>query len=94
MQQTASVKIQVYGLVQGVGFRYSTQRQALKFGLTGYVCNQPDGSVEIVACGHQHQIEQLRVWLQSGGPQGARVDREICQPYSLEKPLCEFSVRY
>ena len=43
--------LRVHGLVQGVGFRYSTQREALQLGLTGYARNMDDGSVEVVACG-------------------------------------------
>lgn len=41
----------VYGSVQGVGFRYSTQREALQLGLTGYARNLDDGGVEVLACG-------------------------------------------
>ncbi|WP_140397059.1 acylphosphatase, partial [Escherichia coli] len=41
----------VYGRVQGVGFRYTTQYEAKKLGLTGYAKNLDDGSVEVVACG-------------------------------------------
>lgn len=45
------VRCWVHGMVQGVGFRYSTQREALKLGLTGYARNLDDGSVEVLACG-------------------------------------------
>ncbi|HBQ65879.1 MAG TPA: acylphosphatase, partial [Leclercia adecarboxylata] len=38
----------VHGTVQGVGFRYSTQREATELGLTGYARNMDDGSVEVV----------------------------------------------
>lgn len=38
----------VYGSVQGVGFRYSTQREALQLGLTGYARNLDDGGVEVL----------------------------------------------
>ncbi|STJ81425.1 acylphosphatase [Escherichia coli] len=41
----------VYGRVQGVGFRYTTQYEAKRLGLTGYAKNLDDGSVEVVACG-------------------------------------------
>ncbi len=41
----------VYGVVQGVGFRYSTQRQAEALGVAGYARNLDDGSVQVVACG-------------------------------------------
>ena len=45
------VKVLVYGVVQGVGFRYSTQREADRLGLVGHASNLSDGSVEVVAQG-------------------------------------------
>lgn len=47
----------VYGRVQGVGFRYTTQYEAKRLGLTGYAKNLDDGSVEVVACGDEGQVE-------------------------------------
>jgi acylphosphatase len=61
-------RFRVTGRVQGVFFRDSTREQALKLGLTGSARNMPDGSVEVLACGRQDALEQLRVWLQSGPP--------------------------
>lgn len=49
----------VYGSVQGVGFRYSTQREALQLGLTGYARNLDDGGVEVLACGEPDQWRNL-----------------------------------
>jgi acylphosphatase len=49
----------VYGSVQGVGFRYSTQREALQLGLTGYARNLDDGGVEVLACGEPDQVGNL-----------------------------------
>ena len=60
-------KSPVYGRVQGVGFRYSTQAQAQQLGLTGYARNLDDGSVEVLACGDNAQLEQLLAWLKAGG---------------------------
>lgn len=57
----------VYGRVQGVGFRYTTQHEAQRLGLTGYAKNMDDGSVEIVACGEGDRVEQLMKWLKAGG---------------------------
>ncbi len=48
----------VYGRVQGVGFRYTTQHEAKRLGLTGYAKNMDDGSVEVVACGDAAQVEK------------------------------------
>ncbi|MBN1836125.1 MAG: acylphosphatase [Spirochaetales bacterium] len=61
-------------MVQGVGFRYSTVRQARRLGVSGYVRNLPDGSVEVVAEGEEPRLRRLASWLQTGPP-GAYVRR-------------------
>ncbi len=43
-----------------------------RLGLTGYAKNLDDGSVEVVACGEEGQVEKLMLWLKSGGPRSAR----------------------
>ena len=55
----------VDGVVQAVGFRYWTVRQAGELGLTGTVRNNNDGSVGIVAEGPQSAVLELRRWLRS-----------------------------
>ena len=50
----------VHGVVQGVGFRYSTQREALQLWLTGYARNLDDGSVEVLACGEAELLARAR----------------------------------
>jgi acylphosphatase len=64
----------VRGDVQGVGFRYFVQRKAQQIGLSGWVRNNDDGTVELVAEGTREQLEQLKRALQEG-PRMARVDR-------------------
>lgn len=53
------IHIIVQGMVQGVGFRYFVQRQAMKLNLTGYVRNLYNGDVEIVAEGERSLIEEF-----------------------------------
>ena len=65
MQQLVAV---VHGYVQGVGFRASTQHQAAQLHLTGWVANQWDGSVKVVAEGPDSALQQLLAWLQHGPP--------------------------
>lgn len=84
----------VYGRVQGVGFRYTTQHEAQRLGLTGYAKNMDDGSVEVVACGDSEQVEQLMKWLKAGGPRSARVDRVLNEPHRPGEALTGFSIRY
>ena len=63
----------VQGAVQGVFYRHSTQQEAMRLGLYGEVRNLPDGSVEIIAEGERHAIEDLAAWSRRGPP-SARVD--------------------
>ncbi|MBJ3589981.1 acylphosphatase [Salmonella enterica subsp. enterica serovar Saintpaul] len=84
----------VHGRVQGVGFRYSTQQEAQRLGLTGYAKNMDDGSVEIVACGEGEQVEKLMKWLKSGGPRSARVERVLSEPHRPGDELKGFRIRY
>jgi acylphosphatase len=68
------VHMNVRGRVQGVYFRASTQREAKRLGLTGWVKNRPDGSVEICAEGEEEGLKELIAWAQKG-PTSARVER-------------------
>lgn len=83
----------VYGVVQGVGFRYSTQRQAEALGVTGYARNLDDGSVQVVACGAQAQVDLLVAWLKQGGPRSARVERVLVEPQGVAD-YAGFGIRY
>jgi acylphosphatase len=63
----------VRGDVQGVGFRYFVQRKAQQLGLSGWVRNKDDGTVEVVAEGARRDLEELKSVLWEG-PRLARVD--------------------
>jgi acylphosphatase len=67
------VHLYVRGRVTGVYFRASAQREARRLGLTGWVRNRPDGSVEILAEGEEDAIKDLIGWSYKG-PGAARVD--------------------
>jgi len=67
------IEITVHGRVQGVAFRWYTTRQAQALGLTGWVRNQPDGSVRMMAEGDRAALETFLAWVQRG-PDHARVD--------------------
>lgn len=77
------VHLVIEGRVQGVFFRATALAQANRLGITGWVKNRPDGSVEIVAEGEQNKIEKWIDWCRQGPP-GAdvhhlHVDREAFQ---------------
>ena len=62
----------ITGRVQGVGFRYFCQEQAVRLGLTGYARNIEDGCVEIEAQGDDGTLEEFAMAV-SKGPRSARV---------------------
>ncbi len=63
----------VRGRVQGVGFRWFVEREAHILGIAGWVRNNSDGSVEVLATGTRDQLAGLRSRLREG-PRAARVD--------------------
>jgi len=63
----------VRGRVQGVGFRWFVEREADLLKIAGWVRNNPDGTVEVLAIGTREQVADLRLRLQQG-PRAARVD--------------------
>lgn len=63
----------VRGRVQGVGFRWFVDHEARQLGLSGWVRNNLDGTVEVLAIGNEQQHSALRDKLQRG-PRAARVD--------------------
>jgi acylphosphatase len=66
------VRANVTGRVQGVAFRASTVEEARTLGLTGWVRNLADGSVELEAQGDDARVGELLVWC-GHGPPAARV---------------------
>ena len=68
------IQVHVRGRVQGVFFRASTQREARRLGLTGWVKNRADGGVEFCAEGEEEELKELVAWANKG-PSAARVER-------------------
>ena len=83
----------IEGRVQGVFFRHHTQGMAEGLGLTGWVKNRPDGSVEAVFEGDLKRVNKAIGWCHRGPPQ-ARV-ASVRQSWEVHKGEFEdFSVRY
>ena len=64
--------LRIHGRVQGVGFRYSMLREARRIGVTGWVRNRRDGSVEALIQGKPEQVAAMVAWSKQGPP-GAQV---------------------
>lgn len=65
--------VTVHGRVQGVGFRWYVRVRARALGLSGWVRNRPDGSVEVLAAGDGAALQALKTALNIG-PDGASVE--------------------
>ena len=58
--------LKIFGKVQGIGFRYSTARSARKFGIVGFVRNEPEGAVYIEAEGDAEKLKEFLAWCERG----------------------------
>lgn len=77
--ETIKIKAQVYGVVQGVGFRYTTKHLADQLGVNGIVRNENDGSVYVEALASENQIEQFIEELAKGPSPSAVVDKVVIE---------------
>lgn len=87
------VTTRIAGLVQGVFFRDYTQREARALGLSGWVRNRPDGTVEAVLEGEEEKVGQMIAWLHIGSPQAEVTEVQVTE----EQPLGDktaFAIRY
>jgi acylphosphatase len=85
--------LHVTGLVQGVNFRWFTQRRAAELGLTGWVQNRADASVEIVAEGNRDGLDRLLDTVRAGPPD-AVVEYVDAQWSAPSGEFHRFEIRY
>jgi acylphosphatase len=83
----------VEGKVQGVFFRAYTRDEAERLGLSGWVRNRPDGSVEALISGDTRNVDRMLEWLETGSPMShvSRIIIESGQPPAETK---DFLIRY
>jgi acylphosphatase len=81
----------VRGRVQGVGFRWFVEREAHMLGIAGWVRNNHDGSVEVLAQGTRDQLSGLHSRLREG-PRAARVDAVEVSEVSPTGGLSSFRI--
>lgn len=91
-QRSFMVRAHVYisGKVQGVGYRLSTQSEAVKLGIKGWVRNVFDGSVEAVFEGEQKAVDQMIQWCHQGPP--AAVVKNVQVEYETPEGFSQFQV--
>jgi acylphosphatase len=83
------VRAVVEGRVQGVFYRDSCRREAQRLGVSGWVRNRPDGSVEVVAEGPRERVEDLLTWCRQGPPRASVTGLSVTD----EAPAAERSFR-
>ncbi len=88
-----AIQINVSGRVQGVCFRASTRDEARRIGVTGWVRNLSDGTVEVLAQGPEDKLNGLLSWCYQGPP-GAYVTGVDYVEVPADPSLNTFSIRY
>lgn len=83
----------VHGRVQGVYFREFTRREAEKWGLVGWVANQKDGTVLVIAEGSEESLEGLLAFLHQGSPE-SQVTKVVADWGVAEQTFTAFQVRW
>lgn len=87
------VVLKIYGYVQGVSFRYNAQRKAKELGILGFVKNEPDGTVKIIAEGKEGQLKEFINWCKIGSFL-ARVDKVDIKWESPTNEFSDFRIEY
>jgi acylphosphatase len=86
--------LKIYGKVQGVSFRFYAKREAIRLGITGWIRNKPDGTVEAEIEGEKRTLEQFLRWCQRGTSH-ARVEKVAVKKMPIkERAFKDFYIRH
>lgn len=85
------VEIRVTGIVQGVFFRQGVKAEAMRRGLIGWVRNEPDGSVRIVAEGEEEKLREFIDWCKKG-TEWARIEKVETEWGEAKEEFDEFEI--
>lgn len=87
------IEIKISGFVQGVGFRANAAAIAKELGVSGFVKNESDGSVKIVAEGEEENLRKLIDWCWQG-PRYAKIDNVEAQWQEFKGEFLSFGIEY
>lgn len=87
------VHLIIHGKVQGVFFRASARDKANELGLKGWIRNNSDGSVEIIAEGERVDLEKFTEWCHQG-PRHSTVNHVVINWESYSDRFDEFTIEY
>jgi acylphosphatase len=85
--------VKISGVVQGVGYRYHVARRAQEAGITGWVKNRADGSVEIEAVGERPALESFLNYARIG-PAGAHIEHVTVNWHDDTPDFSGFDIRF
>ena len=89
---STAVSVRVTGRVQGVAFRWYAEQEAARLGVTGWIRNEPDGSVAGVFEGDADAVDALVAWCRQGPP-SARV-AHVAVTEARATGAADFRIRY
>lgn len=92
-QSKVRLHAKIIGRVQGVSYRYYTQLKALEIGLSGWVRNLPDGSVELMVEGSSADVKTLIDWCQIDPSMADVVDIQL-DSYPATGEYKGFEIRF
>ncbi|CAM2765237.1 acylphosphatase [Fructilactobacillus fructivorans] len=93
MLNNQSVKITVSGLVQGVGFRYSTKEIAEHYSISGSVKNMANGNVLIIASGSKQNLDKFINEIKTSPNSFAQIQNVKVQPVKLNQHPRSFTIK-
>ncbi|MGB9498193.1 MAG: acylphosphatase [Dissulfuribacterales bacterium] len=93
MSERKAVRTIISGRVQGVCFRMETEQAALRFGVTGWVRNKRDGTVEALFEGEAGDVDAMVKWCKTGPPMASVAEVAVSEePYTGK--YRDFTIRY
>jgi len=85
--------LKITGKVQGIFFRVNTKKIADQLNIKGYVKNEPDGSIKIVAQGQTQALDKLADWCKTG-PKLAKIEKVKKKVQPIKKTYDDFLIIY